>query len=279
MGAGTSASTRLPQGATGEVSINALTGTANQFELGLKYRGSIDVNYSDGTHLYAYSGFTGSNKTFNKTYSATGKYLLKFRGDINLIDEINGLSNSGGNNNVYPGFKMLESETAKLKSLTRVNIASNNWNVIFDVTKLNRGMTYYSNKGINESFGSLNNLPPTLTVFNSSSSQAVHTLTLGPNILPAGLLYLYTYLGTVINGDIKWLPQNMQTFYNLNYTSAVTGDIAELPATMTNFTMFGKVNGTPPFQTITGNIKNIKPALLSLQVFGQNTITCNFCKI
>jgi hypothetical protein len=276
MGAGTSASTFIRQGATASCNVVTLSaGPTASFRI--RHKGSLLFDFGDGTTQYRYNA-TGNETVFRHEYSTTGDRVIKIRGCVNLISDFR--TGSGGPIQTQPVLKMTQPETAKMRNLGFFSNQDVTANIIFDTTKLPPVMTYYYNAGTNQSYGSIGQdgtsfLPVGLTQFWTLGSAEGHTGSI--NNLPPTMLVFNTNEISAQNftGSIDALPSTLTSFSVGDTNSSITGDIGNLPLGMAAFYLYG----SPSTQTITGDLGsclNARPNLRTITVRGANTISCNF---
>jgi len=274
MGAGTSASTYIRQGATASCNVPNLTG-ASAMSMNIRFIGSLSIDWGDGTSQYQYSPSTSGEYIFRHAYTAINNNTINIKGNVNTISRLT--TGVGGSIQVQPAFTMIQSETSKLKSLGHFlnDDITGNW--IFDTTKLPSLMTYYYNSGINQSYGSVGQggfsyLPSGLTEFSGFTTVG-HTGSISP--LPSTLKIFRSSTTSNFTGSIDSLPSPLTLFNQTDTNSSITGNITNLPLGLTSFILYGSLTT----QTITGDLGtclNARPLLYDIRVRGGNTITCNF---
>lgn len=262
--------------------------------ISLYYKGSITVDWGDGTTDYLYSNNNTSVRTFSHTYSTIYSGEIKIRGSVNVIRRI-----SLGS---YGDTGTTQSQIQKLSSLDIFNSNSSvrhNWN--FDINQLPSNLTYFQVSGTNQSYGTINDLPTGLTYFNVVGSNLISGdifhffgTTASPklpnltNLTIDGNNTLYGDLISVTRGDfttagpwpleifsikgnnqitgeidyLQFLPF-LERFY-LHGSNTSSGDILYLPAYMTHVSIQGN-------NQITGDIANLPPNLEYMYFAGKNT--------
>lgn len=275
MGAGTSASTYIHQGATASCNVTSLTTGATAFAMKLRFTGSISVDYGDETTQYQYSPSTSGEYTFSHTYSAINNNTVRLRGNVNTITRLT--SGSGGLVQSQPAFTMLQSETVKFNSLSFFSNSDVTGNWIFDVSKLPPVLTYYYNGGFNQSYGSIGQsgtsyLPTGLTQFWGYTAVG-HTGSI--DNLPSALTIFQNSEASNFTGTINSLPSTLTRFGVPDTNSSITGNITNLPLGLTVFQLYGSISA----QTITGDLGtclNSRPSITDFRIRGANTISCDF---
>jgi hypothetical protein len=109
-----------------------------------------------------------------------------------------------------------------------------------------------------------------LTVFNASNRLF---LSGNLNLLPSSLItFIVSYSN--LSGDIQYLPPTIEYFSinflssSLNMSNTILGNVANLPATLTQFILGGN-------NTLSGNIQNIPSSIQDILIEGQNIISGN----
>jgi hypothetical protein len=262
--------------------------------ISLYYKGSITVDWGDGTTDYLYSNNNTTARTFSHTYSTIYSGEIKIRGNINVIRRIT--LGSYGNTGTT------QSQIQKLSSLdlfSSNNSTIHNWN--FDINNLPSNLTFFQNTGTNQSYGTINDLPSGLTYFNVSGSNLISGdifhffgTTASPklpnltNLTIDGNNTLYGDLISVARGDFStagpWpltilsIQGNNQITGEIDYlqflpflerfylygSNTSSGDILYLPALMTHAAIQGN-------NQITGDIANLPPNLEYMYFTGKNT--------
>ena len=276
MGAGTSASTFIRQGATASCNVTSLVTGATGIAIKVKVKGSLLIDYGDGNTEYLYDGYGSLERKFSHVYSEVGNKNIIFKGNINTITQIR----SGSGVPMQAIFGMEQTETAKLKSLVNLTFDDPVANVIYDTEKLPSSMVVYYNSGVNASYGSIGTtgtsyLPATLQNFTGSGTAEVHTGSISS--LPSGLGQFLTGELCNFTGSIDNLPPTLYRLTLRDDNSVITGNIENLPLTMTTFGVEGK--NSIPGQIISGDLGttlNNRQGLSSFVCYGLNTITCNF---
>jgi len=262
--------------------------------ISLYYKGSITVDWGDGTTDYLYSNNNTSARTFSHTYSTIYSGEIKIRGSVNVIRRI-----SLGS---YGDTGTTQSQIQKLSSLDYFNsnnLVTHNWN--FDINQLPSNLTYFQNTGTNQSYGTINDLPTGLTYFNVVGSNLISGdifhffgTTASPklpnltNLNVDGNNTLYGDLISVTRGNfttidgwpltnfsiqgnnqitgeidyLQFLPF-LERFY-LYGSNTSSGDILYLPASMSHVAIQGN-------NQITGDIANLPPNLEYMYFTGKNT--------
>jgi hypothetical protein len=262
--------------------------------ISLYYKGSITVDWGDGTTDYLYSNNNTLSRAFSHTYSTSYSGEIKIRGSINVIRRIT--LGSYGNTGTT------QSQIQKLSSLdlfSSNNSAIHNWD--FDINNLPSNLTFFQNTGTNQSYGTINDLPTGLTnftvigsnlisgdifhFFGTTASPKLPNLT---NLNIAGNNTLYGDLISVTRGDFStagtWplaifsIQGNNQITGEIDYlqflpflerfylygSNTSSGDILYLPALMSHVNIQGN-------NQITGDIANLPPNLEYMFFSGKNT--------
>jgi hypothetical protein len=262
--------------------------------ISLYYKGSITVDWGDGTTDYLYSNNNTLSRAFSHTYSTSYSGEIKIRGSINVIRRIT--LGSYGNTGTT------QSQIQKLSSLDLFNSNNStihNWD--FDINNLPSNLTFFQNTGTNQSYGTINDLPSGLTYFNVSGSNLISGdifhffgTTASPklpnltNLTIDGNNTLYGDLISVARGDFStagpWpltilsIQGNNQITGEIDYlqflpflerfylygSNTSSGDILYLPALMTHAAIQGN-------NQITGDIANLPPNLEYMYFTGKNT--------
>jgi hypothetical protein len=275
MGAGTSASTYIQQGATASCNVTSLVPGGTAFAMRVRFTGSISVNYGDGATQYQYSPSTAGEYEFSHVYSAISNNTVNIKGNINTINRLT--SGSGGLGQSQPAFVMTQPETVKFRSLGYFNNSDFTGNWIFDVSKLPQSMTAYYNAGANQSYGSIGQggtsyLPTGLTQFWGYTAVG-YTGSINP--LPSALTIFQNSEVSNFTGNINSLPPLLTRFSVPDTNSSLTGDITNLPIGLSVFYIYGSTTT----QTITGDLGtclNSRPNITDFRARGANTISCDF---
>lgn len=242
--------------------------------ISLYYKGSLIVDWGDGSKDYLYSNNNASARTFSHTYSTIYSGEIKIRGNVNVIRRI-----SLGS---YGDTGTTQSQIQKLSSLdifSSNNSAKHNWN--FDINNLPNNLTYFQNTGPNQSYGTINDLPAGLTYFLVSGSNLISGdifhffgTTASPKLTDLNSLIVYgnnTLYGDLISvtrGNFSTVDPWPLTTFSIQGNNQITGEIDYLQFLpfLDNFFLYGK-------NTVSGDISYLPGLLTDVGIQGNNQIT------
>lgn len=219
--------------------------------ISLYYKGSITVDWGDGTTDYLYSDNNTSPRTFSHTYSTIYSGEIKIRGSVNVIRRI-----SLGS---YGDTGTTQSQIQKLSSLDYFNSNSStrhNWN--FDINRLPySNIRYLSNTGNNQSYGTINDLPSGLE----------HLTITGSNSVTGNI---FNFFGTTASPKLP----NIELI-SIDGNNTLSGDLIDIynsvgPGSLHSDLVVFSIKGQ---NTITGDLQYVFiPYLKNFVVWGNNTI-------
>lgn len=218
--------------------------------ISLYYNGSITVDWGDGTTDYLYSNNNTSARTFSHTYSTIYSGQIKIRGSVNVIRRI-----SLGS---YGDTGTTQSQIQKLSSLDYFNSNSStrhNWNL--DISNLPSRLTYLSNTGNNQSYGTINDLPSGLE----------HLTITGSNSVTGNIS---NFFGTTASPKLPNIRH-----ISIEGKNTLSGDLIDIynsfgPGSLHSDLIIFSIKGQ---NTITGDLQYVFiPNLRNFVVWGNNTI-------
>lgn len=200
-------------------------------------------------------------------------------GDVaDIPASVTGLIFASGSNTIYgdiadipvgifnfqiEGLNTLSGDIGDLSASMYYFKAFGNNTITGNVNTLSAPLAYLLLYGSNTITGDINDIPASIIIFNVSGN---NTLSGDISNLKAGLNSFYAdSLTNTIAGSINALPPNLAIFNISNNGVAITGDVVNLPATMTTLYVRGD-------NTITGDVANLPAGLTGMRVEGQNTI-------
>jgi hypothetical protein len=244
--AGEVSSTRKKQ----ELVIQSNSSSSSVFSL--YYKGSLSIDWGDGTKDYLYTNNNATARVFSHTYSIAYTGDIKIRGNVNLIRrmafDISSTSNLG----------VSQSQIQKLSTLDYTSHSYGNWQ--YDITNLPNKLTHIYNAGSNTSYGNINNATFSNDLAyisiggnNTISGNISNFFGTSPNPVLSNLTNLSIDGNNTLYGDLISVARG--TFSSINYYP------------LTYFYIGGN-------NTISGDIDYLLylPALQTIHIDGQNTV-------
>jgi hypothetical protein len=290
--AGEVSSTRKKQ----EFVMRSNGGTYQSFAY--KVKGSITVDWGDGTKDYFYSNNDTTSRTFTHTYTSAYSGDIKLRGNVNLIKYL--VFGTGTNTTAT------QSQILKLSSIDYLYVygPSDDWTL--NINNLPSRVSTFSIAGVNKIYGTVSSttkFPDTLTSLSINGNNTIAgdikwffgttASIIMPNLTSLGIGGKNTLSGNLINilrgnpslvgptgpnGEPYWFTQIEDTQSYTNLTSltidgnnTVTGDIKWLA--WTNLSAYGylHIQGN---NTIYGDIGIFK-VFSRVTIYGNNTVSGN----
>lgn len=235
---GSSAGTNLPSGLTyfSVGGLNTMTGNISNLPVGLT--------------TFAVSTVVGYTSVFNLT------------GNINsLPPNIVTFTIQGNLSTISGDIANLISKT----SLTFFTVYGAN-TIDGDIVNIPSNVQTFNVRGYNTIYGNIANIPASVTHFYLSGNNYVSgdISTLKPTLVT---LYLTEGFNT-ITGNLNTMNCPSMNTFSVYGRNQISGDIVDLPATVSNFNMYG-------YNTINGTTANIKPAMRNFFWRGFGTMTGN----
>lgn len=219
----------------------------------LFYKGSITIDWGDGTTDYLYSNNNTTARVFSHTYSVAYTGDIKIRGNSNLIRRVafDNLSNSN--------LGVSQSQIQKLSALDYSVFSYGNWQ--FDISNLPSKLTYIYNSGSNTSYGSINsaNFSNNLTYLNIG----------GNNKITGNISNFFGSSTNPVLGNLKTLAIDGNNTLSGDLISVARGNFSTIDYYPLTYLYFGGNN------TISGDIGYLfyLPALQTIHIDGQNEVS------
>jgi hypothetical protein len=238
-----------------KLTLNVSNTTTEGFSL--RYKGSISVNWGDGTE-YLYSN-SDTIRSFSHTYSATYSGDIILRGNINTIK---GFKNYKGSSFSSVTFSQVEFvKLSNLEDIEQEGPITTGRFFNFDVSNLPYSLINTYITGQNKCYGEISNLPQNLTTFSI----------LGNNTISGNI---QTFFGTWSNPSISPTLPNLVEI-SIGGSNSLTGNLSSLSrgtvsasSSITKLSISGN-------NTIAGTLSyiNYLPSLEEISIAGSNTIS------
>ena len=234
------------------------------FRMSASTSSSFLVNWGDGD----VESYDGSGVTVSHTYLTPyiGNIGVLNYGGNGLITHIDAFSSTTTTDSV----QFTTSQLSGFTGLLRFDCQISN-RISGDIDLLPNTLTFFRCYGSNTISGNIANMPPLLITFDL---QGQNTTTGDITNLPSSLTTYGNHGNNTTFGDMSSLKPNLKIHDNrgLNYTS---GDIGDISSGMTYYLNWGsgsKDSGNvSPFQEITGDIADLPSSLTYFNIKGYNT--------